>query len=201
MFGAAGGLGGAVGGLKSRISRPPKSAAAEHVGSSKKVPNKQRVRQTVADAGKDKCVGNVCAIMKNKELRAGPESGYTVAEIESASGVNFGRAKSGAANPAVATPARAVRTIEKVTGLKATNPKTPVNFAEATAKGQYAIFVNKSHVVYANISPKGRVSILDANVGRGWGSWNAFLKYAKKNPSLYGPNPAKLNQAYHFVKK
>jgi hypothetical protein len=82
--------------------------------------------------------------------------------------------------------------------LKVTNRANPVNFASVKAEGQYAIFLNDSHVVYAKISPGGKVSILDATVGRGWGSWSDFLKYAEKNPSLYGANPGKLNKAFHF---
>jgi hypothetical protein len=174
---------------------------APHVGGSPKVVPKQKVTATVADAGKDKCVGNVCAIMKNTELKAGPESGYTVKELETELGLDLGRTKSGAPNPLVATPDRAIGTIERVTGLTATNPKNPVNFATASAEGQYAIFLNDSHVVYARIRAGGQVSILDANVGKGWSSWKDFLKYAENNPTLYGANPGKANKAFHFTKK
>ena len=192
-----------LGGSNPEGTAASKSAApkgeAPHVGNSPDVP-KQKVNMSVADAGYNKCVGNVCAIMKNQELNAGPESGYTTKELEKELGIDFGRTKSGKSNPAVATPDKAALTIEKVTGLKVTNLANPVNFAEAKAEGQYAIFLKDSHVVYARISPGGKVSVLDANVGRGWGSWDDFLKYAEKNPTLYGANPAKSNKAFHFVK-
>jgi hypothetical protein len=55
-------------------------------------------------------------------------------------------------------------------------------------------------VVYAKIGPGGKLSILDPNVGRGWGSWEAFLNYAERNPALYGKNPATANKAFLFKK-
>jgi RHS repeat-associated protein len=182
---------------------------APHVGASPTTTPKKGMSTNVADAGKDACVGNVCAIMKNKELGAGPGEGggYTARELEIAQQkttgkpFKFGRPASGESNPATATVGRSVRTIEKVTDLRATNAKSPINFAAARAEGQYAIFVTNSHVVYGNISQAGRVSILDANVGRGWSSWDDFLSYAKGNPTLYGSNPAATNQAFHFVPK
>jgi hypothetical protein len=137
--------------------------------------------------------------MKNEQMRAGPgeSGGYTTSELQTEHNIDFGRSKSGAPNPKVATPERAVSTIEQVTGLKVANRNNPGNFAEAKVEGGYAIFVNKAHVIYAKISG-GRVSILDPSVGKGWSSWESFLSYAKTNPSLYGPNPAASNRAYLF---
>ena len=150
---------------------------------------------TVADAGKDKCVGNVCAVMKNVELKAGPESGYTTRDLERELKIDFGRTKSGAPNPHVGTPEKAVATIEKATGLKVVN-KTPVPFGVAHAEGQYAVFFNKSHVVYARIR-NGSLTILDPTIGRGWSSYDKFLEYAKNHPALYGSAPGR-NEAYLF---
>jgi RHS repeat-associated protein len=172
-----------------------------HVGASPKAPKRQKSKLTVNDAGKDKCVGAVCAIMKNQESRDSPATGYTVKDLEQEFQINFGRLKGGEANRLVATPERAVPTIEKITGMRAINRTNPVNFAEAAAEGVYAIFLNEAHVIYARIGPGRKVSILDATVGRGWSSWDDFLRYAKRDPSLYGANPAKSNKAFRFAKE
>jgi hypothetical protein len=145
----------------------PEASEASHVGASPKTSSQGGNRLSVADAGKDKCVGNVCAIMKNQEMKASPASGYTVKELEQEFDVTFGRLSSGKPNKLVATPERAIPTIEKLTGLKAINPKSPVNFALAKAEGSYAIFLNDSHVIYARIGSGGKMSILDATVERG----------------------------------
>jgi RHS repeat-associated protein len=181
---------------------PTAAPEAPHVGASP-TKSSQQARHTVADAGKDKCVGNVCAIMKNQELKASPSPesaiGYTVRELEQKFAINLGRMSRGETNPLVADLKRAIPTIERLTGLRAVNAKRPVDFALAKAEGQYAIFLNnEQHVIYARIRPGGSVSILDASVGKGWGSWSSFLESAKRNPTLYGPNPAATNQAVLF---
>jgi hypothetical protein len=153
-------------------------------------------RKSVDDAGPDKCVGNVCAVMKNDLQRDGPDTGYTTQELEREFDINFGRLDSGAPNVKVATPALAVPTIEKVTGLEVTNRRAPLNFRDATAEGRYAIFFGDSHVVYAKITPN-KVSILDPGAG-GWSSWSDFLQYAEKRPHRYGSDPSHDNRAFHF---
>ena len=182
---------------RARVTKPPSpgaNAEVPHVGASP-TGSAPKTKLSVADAGKNKCVGNVCAVMRNSEMKAGPESGYTTRDIEKELGANLGLTKSGRSNPLVATPELAIPTIERATGLQVVNKK-PIPLGVAIAEGKYAVFFNKSHVAYAKIQG-GKIQILDPSVGRGWSSIESFLEYAKKNPSLYGPTPGN-NQAYLF---
>ncbi len=196
-----------VAGTEARAAASKVSAATEapaatpeatpHVGASPGGPA-PKTKVSVANAGKNKCVGDVCALMKNNELRAGPESGYTTRDLETELGIEFGPLKSGKPNPLTATPEKAIPTIEKATGLEVVNRK-PIPLGVATAEGQYAVFLNKSHVIYAKIQ-NGGIQILDPGVGKGWSSYESFLEYARTKPAIYGQNPGQ-NEAYLFRAK
>src|SRR5262245_54832734 len=144
----------------------------------------------VADCHYNTCVANVAALLKNRELGTFQ---WTAKSIQD----EFGLVREDDGTSNVGTISAALGYLENATDRR--RSKTFANFKDARVAGDYAIFMN-AHVVYGVIEPNGDVSVLDANVGRGWESWAAFLEYAKTNKTLYGPNPENLNQAFRLVK-
>ena len=143
----------------------------------------------VADCGHNTCVANVAALLKNRE-----ENGcfWTAKSIQQEYGLVL--ESDGKSN--VPNVDMALSYLENATDRR--RSKTFANFQDARVIGDYAIFLN-AHVVYGVIEPGLEVSVLDANIGKGFESWQSFLAYAESNRFLYGLDPGRLNQAFRLV--
>jgi hypothetical protein len=143
----------------------------------------------VADCHHNTCVANVAALVKNRE-----ENGcyWTAKSIQE----EFGQVLEADGKSNVPSIGKALSYLERATGRR--RSRTFANFNDARVIGDYAIFIS-AHVVYGVIEPALAVSVLDADVGRGFDGWESFLAYARTNSTLYGPDPARLNQAYRLV--
>jgi hypothetical protein len=151
--------------------------------------------RTVADCGHYTCVANVAALIKNRE-EGGPN--WTAKSIQDKYG------PVGTPNDsAVPSVAKALAYLGKATG-RLYSVKGVFHFQEAQTPGDYAIFLNnRSHVVYGVVEsgPGGRVlSILDANVGRGWEGWQAFAEHCATTPLLYGSMSFELGNWTYFLR-
>ncbi|MEV0292074.1 hypothetical protein [Nocardia sp. NPDC050710] len=138
------------------------------------------------------CVAITAAVVNNVGRRG---FGEGPGDIEAAHGSTRPVRSGRGSNPLVATAGRAMDYITRATGRL----NTVSSLAEMNARpGEYIVFLNDNHVYYTRVRTDGWCTIVDAQIGRGWGgptasaAWRRMLGQTEGGPAArgrIGPRP------------
>ncbi|WP_433259811.1 hypothetical protein ACQPZF_21610 [Actinosynnema sp. CS-041913] len=155
-----------------RVALPP-GGRAPHVGAAGPRRQPRNLAYNPRGAFAEQCVAITAAVTNNVARRGFIDS---PADIEAAHG-STGPVRSGrGSNRLVALPGLAMDYIMRATGRQS----APSSLTEMNDRpGEYIVFLNDRHVYYARVRPDGWCSIVDAQIGRGWGGPTATAAWRR----------------------
>jgi hypothetical protein len=158
------------------------AGAESNIGSVRK----RRRNSLNPEGGRDNCVACLCAFITRVETG---DPDITAKMIENEYGLTSARRQG--SNPLVATVRSALSYIQKATGLPVPDSKGSTSeFSLARMSGHYAIFVEKTHVVWGRVWESGRHLVFDPQIARAFKSLEEYRGYIAKNQSsFYGRCP------------